>query len=358
MEQKSSYYKKRPITKFDFDKTNFFNAQNALKKHFLRTYPIVYTDDRTDLNQVRESAGYTDYVWLVDKSITVEKTFPWWFTPPALTDATVFQFPYVYKSAKKVKEWNMVQLVSTTATNHVFSKQRYICGEYDPYHSKAQFDMFYLQEKETLTRYNELTTRYPDLQSVTSIEEAIQNTTTDMFWLIPDDVVIDQAFCFDYVPDEWSYNYCHMFQNGNKKNYNGVVLMPNTYEPTSRELAYRHYASKKLVAQSASAPELYDVFYVDTYEDLVTAQATTETNMFWVVRSKLESTKVCLFDHRVAKWDEQYVHVFLNGQHYDGAALIPKNRAISKKEFENRCYLEQKVFNIVGNTPTPYAIYK
>jgi hypothetical protein len=357
MEQKYSYYKKQSINRFDLYQCKTNNSQDILKNHFLDSYPIHYTDDTSDYTQVKIYQGQSKYVWLVDKSVTVLNTFPWWFRPPTTAIETVFRFPYVYKTSRRIKDWHKVQLVSTDITKVRVSKQRYICGEYDPHSGKDYFDMFYLQEKETLTRYNELKPRYPNLQLVTTIEEAIQNTTTGMFWLIPDDVVVSQGFHFDYEPDEWSYNYCHMFQNGNKKNYNGIVLMPKTYEPTSRELAYRHYASKKLVAELASSPEPYDLFCIDSYEDLLTAQQTTETNMFWVVRSELSLEGVYSFEYKVSKWDEQYVHVFLNGQYYDGVALIPKNRSVSKKEFENRCYLEQKEIDLTLSNHDPYTVH-
>lgn len=358
MEQKFSYYKKQSINRFDlFDcKTN--NAQDALKNRILNTYPIHYTDDVEDYEQVKQYKDQSEYVWLVDKSITVLKTFPWWFRPPKDSKETVFRFPYVYKTSRRVKDWHKVQLVSTSLTKVRVSSQRYICGVYDPYNGKDRFDIFFLQEKTSLARYNIAKQSFPDIVIVKSLEEAIEKTTTEMFWLVPDDVIINDGFEFDYEPDEWSYNYCHMFQNDNKKNYNGIVLVPKNYEPTKREVEYRHYASKKLVNIPASRPEKYDLFYIDTYEEFLEAQKKAESSMFWVVRSDLTIDKNFKFDYRVPKWDQKYVHVFLNGKFYDGVALFPTAKEITKREFENRYYTDQKEIAVQASLHVPYQVIK
>jgi len=356
MEQKYSYYKKHMITKFQKEKVRS-TIFDALKKDIYGHYPIVIADDPSDYDQVKQYKHLADYVWLVESGIKVSKTFPWHFRPPKNSQETVFRFPYVYKMSRRIFDWHKVQLVSTDLSKVRVSKQQFVCGEYDPYRGKKEFDKFFLKENPNLSRFDEIKELYPDVTIVKTIDDAIEKSTTDMFWLIPDDVVINDGFNFDYVPDEWSYNYCHMFQNGRKKNYNGLVLIPKKYKPTNREIKYRHYASKKLVNIPATRPAEYEIFTISTYEEFIEAQKKSITTMFWVIRPDLELRDDFDFDMRVPKWEEEFVHVFLNDKSYDGVALFSVNHFISRKEFENRLYLNKKEHDIVASRPMQYEVY-
>lgn len=357
MEQKSSYYEKQSINKFDLYNKDVNNAQDTLKSHFLDKYPVHFTADTSDYKQAKAYKDKAAYVWLVDNSIQVLKTFPWYFRPPTGAKESVFRFPYVYDKSRKIKDWDKVQLVSTDITTVKISKQRHVCGIYDPYNGKTRFDMFYLQEKVNLARYEDAKARFPDIEIVKSITEAIEKSSTDMFWFIPDDVILDEKFDFDFEPDDWSYSYCHMFQNGNKKNYNGVALIPTSYKPTHREITYRHFASKKTINIPASAPEVYDSYHTNSYEEFLEIQQCTETAMFWVIRPDVTLNESFKFDYKVPKWDEHYIHVFLNGSAHDGVALFPAACQVSRKEFENRYYIDQKEIEIVASTPKLYDRY-
>lgn len=66
------------------------------------------------------------------------------------------------------------------------------------------------------------------------------------------------------------------------------------------------------------------------------------TKFFWVVWSDLIVDNNFNFDYRVEKWDESYIHVWLNDVYRDGICLFPKNIEISQKEFNHRFYFNKK----------------
>ena len=306
MEQKSSYYKKHWIKEVDV-RQPLGNAFDGLRNHFLRTYPIIFTDDPSNYDQVKKYANAEPFVWLVDRSIDMPRIFPWWFVPN--DDAgTVYQFPYIFKNSRKVKEWNKVQLVSTSANEHVMIRKNYICGVYDPYHGKKRFDMFFLGNNDSES-FNVLSKKYPELTAVSSYNEALKKSTTELFWLIPEDVIVSPKFNFSYCPDDWSYKYIHVFRND--KYFDGIALFAKHIPVTRRELLHRFYTEKKEVKISATKPKPFDIVFIsynepnadENYERLLKAfprakrvhgvkgihQAHIEaaklatTGMFWVV---------------------------------------------------------------------------
>lgn len=79
------------------------------------------------------------------------------------------------------------------------------------------------------------------------------------------------------------------------------------------------------------------------------------TKMFWVVwNDLLLAENFDLKDYKATKWDDMYVHIFKNGQSFDGICLIPKQLEISKKEFEHRFFLNKKEIDIVASSPESY----
>ena len=79
------------------------------------------------------------------------------------------------------------------------------------------------------------------------------------------------------------------------------------------------------------------------------------TKMFWVIwNDLLLDENFDLKDYKATKWDDMYVHIFKNGQSFDGICLIPKQLEISKKEFEHRFFLNKKEIDIVASSPESY----
>ena len=90
---------------------------------------------------------------------------------------------------------------------------------------------------------------------------------------------------------------------------------------------------------------------IKSYEEIRSKSFTT---MFWVIWDDIELTSFNLLDYKVTKWDDMYVHVFKNSEHYDGICLFPKSLTISQREFSNRFFTDKKEIDIVASIPKGY----
>ena len=93
---------------------------------------------------------------------------------------------------------------------------------------------------------------------------------------------------------------------------------------------------------------------IKSYKEI---QSKSFTKMFWVIWDDVELTSFNLLDYNVTKWDDMYVHVFKNGEHYDGICLFPKSLTVSQREFSNRFFIEKKEIDIVASKPKQYNKY-
>lgn len=120
---------------------------------------------------------------------------------------------------------------------------------------------------------------------------------------------------------------------------------------------------------------MYDIFYVSTGEVDADSWATIKnkyptaqkientksfndissqsfTKMFWVIWDDLKIIdNFNLNEYRPTEWDNMYVHVFRNGEHYDGICLFPKNKKIIQREFDSRFFIDKKEVDIQASNP-------
>ena len=75
------------------------------------------------------------------------------------------------------------------------------------------------------------------------------------------------------------------------------------------------------------------------------------TKMFWVVWDDIVVRDDFDFSYVATKWDLEYIHVFKNGNHFNGVCLFPKNTKISNKEFKFRFFLNKKEIDIHASDP-------
>jgi len=339
-----------------------YNAQDVLKNHILQRFPILYVEDAKnyDLKQLEKFKDKSDYVWVVDKDIEVYRSFPWHYKPKRDDYGCTICFPYVFKESKRVSSWEKVRLVPTIVNDetHLVTETN-ICGDYDVYRGKHNFDIFFLGDKETGT-WEDLRKRFPEAIAVKTYQDAMRVAVTDMFWIVYDDLIVDKTFEFDYEPDEWSFKYPHLFGNGKNDKFDGIVLMPKSYIPTDKELEYRFLAQKKQIKQVASKPRNYEIFSFDTYEDYEVALKTSKTELFWHVPKDVIVEKD--FDFSINfdfynMFDRDITHVFKNKDSYDGIVLFSKRSPVTRKEFEHRFYIEKKEWDVVASHPKPYDIF-
>jgi len=94
---------------------------------------------------------------------------------------------------------------------------------------------------------------------------------------------------------------------------------------------------------------------ITSYEEI---QSKSFTKMFWVIWDDVELTSFNLLDYKVTKWDDMYVHVFRNGEHYDGVCLFPKPLTISQREFYHRFFTDKKEIDCLVSVPKKYNVYR
>lgn len=80
------------------------------------------------------------------------------------------------------------------------------------------------------------------------------------------------------------------------------------------------------------------------------------TKMFWVIWDDVILRNT--FDlhlYRATAWDNQYIHIFKNGECYDGICLFPKIATVSQREFDHRFFINKKEIDTIASDPIVYA---
>jgi hypothetical protein len=149
--------------------------------------------------------------------------------------------------------------------------------------------------------------------------------------------------------------YVHVFKNG--EHYDGICLFPKSSLISQREFSNRFFTDKKEIDIIASTPKGYDRFEITTYDDYLKAVDNSATEMFWAIWPDVNINNNFTFDYKVPKHNSNIVHVFKNGNYYDGICLFPKNKLVSKKEFHHRFFSEKKEIDITASTPKKYTKY-
>lgn len=73
------------------------------------------------------------------------------------------------------------------------------------------------------------------------------------------------------------------------------------------------------------------------------------TKLYWVVWDDLEVRSTFNFEYRVPEWDQQYIHVFKNGSHFNGICLFPKSANISQREYDFRFFNVKKEIDVIAS---------
>ena len=101
-------------------------------------------------------------------------------------------------------------------------------------------------------------------------------------------------------------------------------------------------------------PSAQKIENVESFDDI---KKKAFTKLFWVVWNDLTVVDTFKFDYKVSTWDQDYIHVWLNGESYDGIVLFSKESAPSEKEFEHRFYVNKKEIDIIASKPKTYPAF-
>lgn len=187
------------------------------------------------------------------------------------------------------------------------------------------------------------------LDNVNSINDIKEKTFTKMFWIVWDDVILDENFDLkSYRATKWDDMYVHIFKN--KEWYDGVCLIPRQLEISKKEFDHRFFTDKKEVEIEISVPRQYEKFFIKNYDEYLHALKTTSTEMFWVIWPGVEIIDDSIFNNYFSHHDaynRSENHIYKNlcnseSSYYNGIVLFSKHKPISKKEFDRRYLINKK----------------
>jgi hypothetical protein len=190
---------------------------------------------------------------------------------------------------------------------------------------------------------------------------AFEQSTTEMFWCIPNDVNIinESVFNFTYTIKnsfdtlhEFDRKINHVYKNGDY--YDGIILCSTMCKISSREFNYGFIVQKKEVDITASLPKQYGIITVSNYEDYITKLSNTNSEFVWVVPDDIDVAFD--FDYQMPRWEKDNVHIFKNGLYNDGIMIHHRNMTISKKEYDYCWYTKKKEVDIMASLPKQYNI--
>ena len=343
----------KAIDRFERFGNPMHNGQDYLKNHIFERYPIIH--NKTEISEWQDRSKY---VWLVDPTLKVYDSFPWFYRPNKNDDVAIHAFPYVFEKSRDVKSWDMVQLVPTQPGDYEIKKHAHICGHYDPTMGTGKFEIFYIGKDKTVL--NKLIERNFDVQVVDNITQANERSFTDMFWVVYDDTMIRDTFKFSYIPDEWSYDIPHVFGNGDIDQLDGIVLLPKKYNATDKEVKHRFFVNKKEVRIMASNPKPYDIFQINNYNDYLEAIEKTTTDMFWGYNNQIIIHSDFNFDYYISHHssDKKSNHAWLNGNNYNGVFLFSKTNPVSEEEILFRDIKEKIEHDTIASMPKDFEKFK
>ena len=212
------------------------------------------------------------------------------------------------------------------------------------------------------TSHPDIVQRFPFAKHAHSVTEAQQKSLTEFFWMVPNDVIVNDTFDFNYVPDDWSQDYIHVFKNGNEL-YDGIALIPKTAVLTADNIQIRFSHNTKTVDIIASTPCPYDIFNIDTFAEYSHALENSTTEMFWMSTTSIDVDLSVVNNFYIPHTDTHsrnrshaFLHCNADKQDYTGIFLCSKNTALSKREVEHRFPANRIEHNTVASKPAPYDI--
>lgn len=238
--------------------------------------------------------------------------------------------------------------------------------------------------------------------------QALETSTTDMFWMIPNEVEPLEDFKFDLqfaFQNNFERSINHVFKNKDvdENKYNGIMLLSKQAPVSAREIEYRYLIEKKEYDTVASRLKLYDIIFIsynepnadENYKMLkdkfprakrvhgvkgihqahIAAAKLSTTPMFWVVDGDAIVEDNFKFDLLLPKHDTDIVHVWLSRNPinnltygYGGVKLLPKQLTESMDlksksvdmtmSISKKFKVVQEISNITAFNTDPFSTWK
>lgn len=223
------------------------------------------------------------------------------------------------------------------------------------------YDIFLISSNNNFSELSSIKERFMFVKTAVSLDDARQQSLTNMFWIVWDELIVDDDFDFNFDVSKWDSDVIHVFKNGER--YDGICLIPKHASVSKREIEYRFFTNHKEIDIQASRSKPYDIFYIDTYEDYLSARSLSTTDMFWIIPNEVVPLPDFKFDLRFDyhnRYDRSIHHMFKNKDieenKYNGIMLVSKNKVIPKREIEFRFLVEKKEHDIVASELKLYDI--
>ncbi len=217
------------------------------------------------------------------------------------------------------------------------------------------YDIFYVSKfQDEDDDWQKIKSRYPTatkLTNITSFDQIKSKSFTKMFWVIWDDVILNDSFDISkYRATKWDDNYIHIFKNGS--HFDGICLFPKSIEISQREFHHRFFTDKKEIDIQASCPKRYKIYSPTSYEEYLEIK----DEMFWLLwhdTKIINSDVLNLYFSHHNSYDRRENHVFKNlcvdeSSYFSGLVLCSKYKPISKKEFDARYLIDKKEYDEVA----------
>ena len=283
---------------------------------------------------------FTDMFWIVYDDTMVRSTFKFSYSP----DEWSYELPHVFGNG------DIDQLDGI-----VLCPKDYQASEKEIEHR------FFANKKEIRIMASD--PRVYDVFPINNYQDyefALQRSTTHMFWGYSDKILINEDFNFSYYISHHSSDrkVNHAWLNGNK--YDGVFLFSKDSIVTKDEILYKQLKEKIDHEEVVSVPKNFERFTISSYEQYISALHSCGTDMMWIIPDDVDVCDDFIWDqyfHDQDTIDLATNHVFLNGEHYDGIALLTTALEITEKEWEHRFYINKKEHEILASTPKKYPVF-
>jgi len=227
-----------------------------------------------------------------------------------------------------------------------------------------KYDLFYVSKNQINENdWKLFQSRFPlaqKLENVDSLDKIKSKSLTKFFWVVWNDLIVEEGFSFDYTIEIWDRSYVHIFKN--KDFFDGICIFSKEHNVTNREFSYRLFLNKKEIDIVASRPRQFEKFIIDTYDDYIDACDKSRMEMFWMIPKEVEVLDFdfdLYFNHHNfydRNMNHVFQHKFRNELTYNGISCIPKNKKLSKKEIDFRFPIEKKQYEIVASKLKSYDI--
>lgn len=313
-----------------------------------KPFDLYYVDTWEEYEHALENSS-TEMFWAVSRNLTYDQSY-----------INNFYFSHHNSYDRKENHAFVHEVDKNKLYNGVF-----LCSKNKPL-NKKQIDYRFLVNAK---RWEDIVSgpRQYEICAVDSYEDylsCLDNVETEMFWMIPPHVQVNDDFKFDMYfshDNEYDRKINHVFKNG--KHYDGIVLCSKQAPISKREFKYSFIANKKEVDVIASTPKSYDIVFIsynepnadENYTRLlrrfprakrihgvkgihqahIEAAKLCTTPMFWVVDGDAQVLDTFNFEYQVPMWQKDNVFVWRSRNPindleygYGGVKLFPVKETI------------------------------